>query len=106
MLMGILYSFTCRPVNLSTCLAVLTGQDVNIKECRALWIFRTCPPVDLSTCLPGLTGAEVNIGVQGAGHYGYFVLVHLSTCHPYRSSTASGYSVVFHLSTCQPRLTG
>ena len=36
----------------------------------------------MSACLPVMSGQEVNIGVQGAGHYGYFVLVHLSTCQP------------------------
>ena len=68
--MDISYLSTFRPVNLSSWFD------------RSFCVSHTCSPVDLSTCLPGLTGQEVTIGVQGTGHYGYFVLVHLSTCQP------------------------
>ena len=82
---------SCSSLDLSTCLTGLTGQEVNI-------------------LYQGIMGKpEINIGVQGimgtsylftcqpvyqgcvdrprgkyrsAGHYGYFVLVHLSTCLP------------------------
>ena len=63
-----------------------------------VWLFSTCPPVDLSTCLPGLEN------------------FHLSTCQPvyqgcktrdkYMRSRHYGYSVLVYLSTCLPGLTG
>ena len=98
--------FTFLLVSLSTCLPGLTGQEVNIGVQGFMGIpyLFTCRPVNLSSCLPGLTGPEVNIGVQGimgislmfscrsvdmsrgkyiiSRHYGYSVLVHLSTCLP------------------------
>ena len=50
--MGIPYLFTCRPVNLSTCLPALTGSKLFIGEQGIMGI-------------PYLTGSEVNIGEQG-----------------------------------------
>ena len=78
--LDIMYLFTCRPINLSTCPSglidpgvyrevlgimgetlylstqgdMLTGRHVTNTESKALWVFRTCSTVDLSTCLPGL----------------------------------------------------
>ena len=96
-------------VHLSTCQPVYQGQPVNLSSWfdRSLWVSRACSPFDLSTCLPGFTGKEVNIGVQGTGHYWYFVLVHLSTRvdrsrGKYRSAGHYGYLVLVDLSTCLP----
>ena len=79
-------------------------------------------PVNLSKRIDRSTGKHIvsrDIGLargknRSAGHYGYFVLVHLSTCQPvyqdcfdrsrgkYRSAGHYGYFVLVHLSTCLP----
>ena len=68
-----------RPVNLSTCLPGLTGQEVNILYHGFVgnaYLF-TCRSVNLSTCLPGLTGREVYMLYQGI-----IIRPYLFTCRP------------------------
>ena len=73
--MGIYYSFTCRPVNLSTCLPRLTGPEVSIGEQGIIGI--PC----LSTCRAG----NLSKGkYMSSRHYGYSVLV---TCRLVNMST-------------------
>ena len=83
---------SCSSVDLSTCLIGLTGQEVNILYQGSIgkseinigvqgiigtsYLF-TCRPVNLSTRVDRSRGKY-----RSAGHYGYFVLVHLSTCQP------------------------
>ena len=76
--MGRPFLFICRPVNLSTCLQGLTGQEVNIISRH----YGYSVLVHLSICLPGFTGKEVNIGVQSI-----MGISHLSTCRPINLST-------------------
>ena len=78
-IMGIPYLFTCRPVNLSTCLPGLTGQEVNIgvQGIMGISYLSTCRPVNLSTRVDRSRCKHIM-----SRHYGCSVLVHLSTCQP------------------------
>ena len=109
--MGIPYLFTCRPVNLSTRVDRSRGKyrSAGHYGYSVLVHLSTCQP-DLSTCLPWLTGPDVNILYQGIMVNPYLFTcrpVNLSTRFDrsrgkYRSAWHYGYSVLVHLSTCQP----
>ena len=85
-------------VHLSTCLPGLTGQEVNrgVQGIMGIPYLFTCRPVNLSTRVDRLIGK-----FRSAGHYGYFVLVHLSTCL-LGLTGHYGSSVLVLLLTCQP----
>ena len=95
---------TCSPVDLSNCLPGLTGQEVNIGVQGNMDISY------LPTCLPGLTGPDVSKLYQGIMVNPYLFTcrpVNLSTRvnrsrGKYRSAGHYGYSILIHLSTCQP----
>ena len=66
----------------------------------ALWVFRTFPPVDLST---RVASQEVNIGMQGIMGISYYLALGVSILSLDRYVLWHyGYSVLVHLSTCQP----
>ena len=109
--MGI--SYTCRPVNLSS----RVDRSVNILYqgiMSILYLF-ICWSVNPSG-VQGIMGISYLFTCRPVlWHYGYFLLVHLSTCQPvnlstrvdrsrgkYRMSGHYGYFVLVHLSTCQP----
>ena len=77
----------------------------------ALWVCRACSPAILS---PGLTVPEVNIDVQGIIGIPYMLTCRPVNLSPRvdrsrgenRRSMHYGYSLLIHLSTCPPGLTG
>ena len=91
--MGNPYLFICQPVILSTRVDMSRGRMHGIMGIPYLF---TCRPVNLSTRVDRSGGKY-----RSAGHYGYFVLVQLSTCQPFYQ----GCSPV-DLPTCLPELTG
>ena len=91
--MDILYLFTCRPVNLSTCPPGLTGHEI-IPECRTLWIYPTCSLVDLSTCSQRLTVAIFSSGVVKRYIDVQCIMgrPYMPRCHPVKLSPTFGRS--------------